>query len=335
MTADWVADLVGSPLPDEGRVLSRGDRQFKMSGGILRDLAVVDPEQAQTRDAFAYKWKQRATYDSPAMRSAIGTWLHQRYAGLISELKAAKDRPRLLLDAGCGAGNAASLLLGEVWPNIKYVGADISTAVDLARETIQPVAPESFFIQSDLMALPFGEGTFDVVLSEGVLHHTPSTKEAIGATARLVKPGGIYAIYVYAKKSPAREFTDDHIRGLVSNLSSEEAWERLMPLTKLGKALGDLDVYVDVPEDVEVLGIPKGRINVQRLFYWHFCKMFHRPDLSLDEMNHINFDWFTPKYSHRQTPEEVASWCGQAGLAVEHLHTEEAGITVIARRAAA
>ena len=41
---------------------------------------------------------------------------------------------------------------------------------------------------------------------------------------------------------------------------------------------------------------------------------------------------FTPKYAHRQTPDEVKAWCGEAGLVVEHMKAEEAGITTVARR---
>jgi len=36
---------------------------------------------------------------------------------------------------------------------------------------------------------------------------------------------------------------------------------------------------------------PGRRTSVQRLFYWHVAKAFYRPDLTFDEMNHINFDW--------------------------------------------
>ncbi len=334
MTSTWTDALFGGPLPAEGEALLRRGRTLRLSGGIMRDLTVADAGQLQTRDAFAFKWSKRDTYQSQAMRDAIGAWLAERYGDLVATLGDNGGRPALLLDAGCGAGNAASLLFAPRWQDIRYVGADISTAVDIARETITAATPQSTFLQADLMALPFDDGLFDIVFSEGVLHHTPSTQQAIHATARLVRPGGLYAIYVYAKKSPAREFTDDHIRALVSDLDGQAAWDRLMPLTKLGKALGELNVEIDVPEDVDLLGIPRGKINLQRLFYWHVCKAFYRPDLTLDEMNHINFDWFTPKYSHRQTPEDVRTWCEEAGLVIETLRREEAGITVIARRPA-
>lgn len=332
---NWLADLLGTLPPREGEQIEHYERRIGMSGAVLRDLDVTDAGQAQTRDAFAYKWSKRETYSSPAMQTAIRAWLKERYAPLLQQLDKTGRKPLFLLDAGCGSGNAASLLFDQHWRDLRYVGADISSAVDLAQETISAATEHCAFIQCDLMKLPFRNGAFDIVFSEGVLHHTPSTRAAINETARLVRPGGLYAIYVYAKKSPAREFTDDHIRNIVSVLPEAEAWEKLMPLTKLGKALGDLNMEVDVPEDVELLGIPRGRINIQRLFYWHFCKMFYREDLTLDEMNHINFDWFTPVYSHRQTAEEVKFWCEEAGLVIEDLRKEEAGITVLASRPSA
>ena len=46
--------------------------------------------------------------------------------------------------------------------------------------------------------LPFRRGSFDLVFSIGVLHHTPSTEQAFRALVPLVKPGGEIAISVYA-----------------------------------------------------------------------------------------------------------------------------------------
>ena len=106
----------------------------------------------------------------------------------------------------------------------------------------------------------------------------------------------------------------------------------LRAITKLGKSLGELDVEIDVPEDIEFLGIKKGKINLQRFFYWNVLKCFYRDDYDLDEMNHINFDWFAPKNAHRQSPEEVQSWCRNSGLDIVHKNVQEAGITIVARK---
>jgi hypothetical protein len=137
---------------------------------------------------------------------------------------------------------------------------------------------------------------------------------------------------VYRKKVPIREFTDDYIRAKLRDLPPEQAWQAMMPLTELGKLLGDLDVTVDVPKPIDLLEIPAGRISLQRLFYWHVFKAFHHPELTLDELNHINFDWYAPANAHRQTPEEVEEWCRACGLAIERRVVEDAGITIVARK---
>jgi hypothetical protein len=54
--------------------------------------------------------------------------------------------------------------------------------------------------------------------------------------------------------------------------------------------------------------------------------------MSLEEMNHLNFDWYAPKNAHRHSPEDVRTWCAALGLAIEHEKVEEAGITTIARK---
>ena len=332
MTDAWVANLLGGAPPAEGETVELRGRRLRRSHGIVRDLALVAGDQAQTRDAFSFKWGKQETYLSETVRNATRDWLVARYGDFFSLLPRGRSAGPVLLDAGCGSGFSASLLFPEELARTQYVGADISTAIDIAAETIRPRAKSSFFLQVDILNLPFLPGSFDIVYSEGVMHHTPSTHQALKSLARLVRPGGVFAFYVYARKTPVREFTDDFIRDQVANMPPEQAWAALMPLTRLGKALGELNVEVDVPEDVALLGIPRGRIDVQRLFYWYVCKAYHRPDYSLDEMNHVNFDWFTPKYSHRQTPDEVRAWCADVGISIERFKTEEAGITVVAKR---
>lgn len=328
---DWFSDVAGIDLPQEGGKVVWAGRPFAMRGGFLRDTRVWDADQVQTRGTFAYKWKLTGTYNSDAVKAQKRDWLIERYGDWsdASFWSTFGDAP-LVLDAGCGSGATAQLLIGDAIDRIRYVGVDVSEALDVAAAEFSAEDKPAALVQGSLLDLPFDDALFDVALSEGVLHHTPSTRDAIHAVARKLKPGGLFAFYVYRRKSPTREFTDDHIRRMVSDLTPEEAWATLMPLTKLGKALGDLNITIDIPENVDVLGIPKGPIDLQRLFYWHFCKMYYRPEFSLDEMNHINFDWFTPAYAHRQSVDEVRTWCEEAGLRVERVDEEDAGITVFA-----
>ena len=237
-----------------------------------------------------------------------------------------------MLDAGCGSGFSASVIFKDYLNKINYLGLDISNAVDVAQQRFEELGLKGEFLQSDLLNIPFDEPVFDVIFSEGVLHHTESVEESIKYLSRFLVKDGYFMFYVYAKKGPIREFCDDYIRKSLEDQTDQEAWNTLMPLTMLGKTLGDLNQEIDIPEAVPLLGIPAGRINIQRLFYWYIFKTYYRPDYSIEEMNHINFDWYRPLNCHRHTPDEITKWCIEAGLTIENIKVEEAGISVIARK---
>jgi arsenite methyltransferase len=300
----------------------------------MREQMQQSSEQTQTEEAFGFKWAKRDTYESKALAEKHSKWMLERYCKNDPEQieRWLAGGPKRILDAGCGAGWSGLIFFGDYLSNHKYIGADISSAVDVAKQRFEERGLTGEFIQASLFDLPIESDSLDMIFSEGVLHHTDSTKDAIAALTTKLKPGGRFLFYVYAKKGPIREFADDYIRDALQPLSDEQAWEAMKPLTLLGKSLGDLDATVDVPEDIPFLGIKKGPINVQRLFYWHVAKMFHSPELSVDELNHINFDWYRPLNCHRQTPEEVEAYCAEAGLAIEHMDVQEAGISVVAQK---
>ena len=103
-------------------------------------------------------------------------------------------------------------------------------------------------------------------------------------------------------------------------------------ITKLGNVLGNTKIEIEIPEDIALLDIEKGKIDLQRFFYWHICKLFYSSDLTLEEMNHINFDWFRPLNCYRHTPEEIKDFCAAAELTIEHMDVQKAGVTVVALR---
>lgn len=330
----WLLVLLGVPSLGEGTTFELGGQAFTVRDGIPRSQALISAAQAQTSDAFGFKWQKRDTFESPTSLARMRGWLIERYGDIANAPWLAEhgDNP-LLIDAGCGAGMSAIELLGPAVSRVRYLGVDVSTAVDVARQRFEERGLSAAFLQADISDLPLPERTVDLVFSEGVLHHTNSTEKAFLSLARLLKPGGRFMFYVYRRKGPVREFTDDYIRAQLQTMPPEEAWRAMEPLTRLGIALGELDAEIEVPESIELLSIPAGRVSVQRLFYWHVAKAFYRPDLTFDEMNHINFDWYVPANAHRQSPEEVRAWCTAAGLTIEREVVEDAGITVIARKA--
>jgi hypothetical protein len=100
----------------------------------------------------------------------------------------------------------------------------------------------------------------------------------------------------------------------------------------LGKGLSDMHATVEVDEDIPLLGIEAGTQDVQRLIYWNFAKLYWNDALSLEENVHVNFDWYRPRYAHRQSEAEVRLWCEQAGLGIRRFHRQQSGFTVVAVR---
>lgn len=330
---DWLAALLGAPLPEEGGSIVAHGRQLTVIGGIPRVAGLHSPAQEQTARTFGFKWEQRASYEGEVTAHA-GRWLVEKYGDLATASWLDEHGPSpIVLDAGCGAAMSALMLFAPVLNRIRYLGVDVSTAVEVAARRFAERGLKAAFLQADLMQLPLPSESIDIIFSEGALHHTDHTGLALAALTRHLKRDGRILFYVYRKKGPIREFTDDFVRAKLQAMTPEEAWAAIMPLTKLGRALGGLAVEIEVPERIDLLEIPAGRMSLQRFFYWHVCKAFYRPEMSLEELNHINFDWFVPKNAHRHTPEEVRGWCSALGLTIEHERIEEAGITIRARKA--
>lgn len=315
----------------EGSLTSPGGREYLIEHGIPRFVLHRDENQVQTEESFGYKWFQEGVQDSASVRAGAQKWLVERYGfESIEEMSHYFSQHSLILDAGCGSGYSTSMWMGDDWcidSDASWVGVDISSAIDLACERLKRFGG-THFIQADILNLPFPENKFDVIFSEGVLHHTPSTEKALKYLAAYLRPGGEVLFYVYRKKGPVREFSDDYIRAIVSALEPEKAWELLRPLTKLGKALAELETEVDVPEDIPYLGIKAGRYDVQRLIYWNFAKMYWNDDRTFEENNAVNFDWYHPRYAHRQTEEEIRRWCANSSLNITRFNIQESGFTV-------
>ena len=330
----WSKDVLGTDVPADGSGFRAHDQALINDGGVLRSVErMLSAQQSQTSDIFGYKWKKRDSYEQ-SLTAKLRSWLFERYGDVSHMPWLAEYGPRpLLLDLGCGACASSLELWEAALPHLRFIGADISEAVDVARDRFHERGFDGLFIQSDLHRLPIARGTVDLIFSEGVLHHCDDTREALTSAVSYLRTGGRILFYVYNKKGPIREFTDDYLRAKLREIPPEKAWEMMLPLSRLGDELGKLNIEIDIPEAIELLQIPAGRVNLQRLFYWHVFKAWYSPEASLEEMNHINFDWYAPRNAHRQTPGEVRAWCKELGVNIERERVEEAGITIIGQKA--
>jgi SAM-dependent methyltransferase len=286
----------------------------------------------RTATTFRDKWSRnpdlafRQTLDE---QSEIFRWIVERNGFRDAEgLEAFLAPKRRMLDAGCGNGRVTALLRRHANPAAEIVAIDLTSADVAARnlEGAERVSVHARDLLDDLSDL----GEFDFIYCQEVLHHTSDPARAFRNLAARLTPGGDLAIYVYRRKAPVREFTDDFVRERISRLDYDDALEQCRRVAELGKALADLDVTVRVPE-IEVLGIEAGEYDVQRFVYHHFMKCFWNDELDGEANAAVNFDWYHPQLSTRHTLDECREWAASAGLMVEHEHVDPYGITLHAR----
>ncbi|MCA1711768.1 MAG: class I SAM-dependent methyltransferase [Actinobacteria bacterium] len=108
-------------------------------------------------------------------------------------------RGQRVLEIGVGMG---SDLVRWARAGARVTGVDLTArAVELSRERLAGEGLEGTVTRADAEHLPFADGTFDVIWSWGVLHHTPDADRALVEATRVLRVGGRYAVMVYHRHS--------------------------------------------------------------------------------------------------------------------------------------
>jgi SAM-dependent methyltransferase len=140
-------------------------------------------------DFSAIKQRQQATWSSGDY-AAIGTTL-QIVGETLAE--AADIRAgQLVLDVAAGNGNAT---LAAARRHARVTSTDyVQALLDKGRARASAENLPAQFQLADAEALPFGDATFDVVLSTFGVMFTPDHRRAAGEMLRVLRPGGRIAL---------------------------------------------------------------------------------------------------------------------------------------------
>ena len=104
-----------------------------------------------------------------------------------------------LLEIGCGMGTD---LLQFARGGARVTGLDYTPrSVEISRRRFAVYGVPGRFMLGDAENLGFADGSFDVVYSNGVLHHTPDTQKAVDEVYRVLKPGGVAKVMLYHRRS--------------------------------------------------------------------------------------------------------------------------------------
>jgi ubiquinone/menaquinone biosynthesis C-methylase UbiE len=96
------------------------------------------------------------------------------------------------LDAGCGTGAFLLPLARQITPRgATVIGLDLAEGtLGQARARVQAEGLPVDCLIGDVEALPFDDGSFDLVLANYMLYHVPDLDQALAELRRVVRPGG-------------------------------------------------------------------------------------------------------------------------------------------------
>lgn len=283
-----------------------------------------------TAKSFYDKWHQNkdlAFQNTLKEGSDIQNWILTRNGwNTLTGLKEFLNNKKTILDAGCGNGRVTALLAMNAAVDAKITGIDL-TAADVAAENLQGVKNTFFYIK-DLMADNSDVGKFDFIYCQEVLHHTNNPFQSFSNLVNHnLENNGTIAIYVYKKKAPIREFTDDFIREKIANLPYDEVMKHCNQITEFSKSISKKTEEFYCP-DIELLGIPAGNYTPQRFIYHFFMKCFWNDELNFEQNSAINYDWYHPQNCTRHTMDEIREWYAKNNLEVTHAYEDFYGITM-------
>jgi SAM-dependent methyltransferase len=261
-----------------GMLRCAGGHTFPITDRVPRFVQhALNADQARTRDSFGYEW----TRLYPAHGHSTPEWQAERDIFLEYTRTVPSDfKGKLVLDGGCGNGRYAKM--ANDW-GARVVAVDISSAVEIASRNLAD-RRDVDVVQADLFKLPFRRDTFDVAYSVGVLHHTPDARGAFTAIQPLVKPGGMFSIFVHGQGNRALYATNRWLRSWTAHASYQTTWRFCQVLTTAGKVL----------ERIPFAGPMLYLMGRQVLFF--------SPD------QHNNFDHFSAGFTSFHRKEEIRDW---------------------------
>ena len=248
---------------------------------LFENSEIINKQLLRKANSFSFssEWEQ---FNKDNMSKTWGFTAEERLVQFFEETKTSPDeiRQKLILDAGSGNG----LLTKAIAEKGAYaIGIDYSDSV--FNISLANPNPNLLYIKGDLNHPPFKDETFDIIISNGVIHHTKSTKKTFAKVAALVKEGGKFYLWLYRRPydlyMKAFIYSTDFLRFIVNKLP------------------GSLQKVI---------------VNLYAGFFYHLKRIRKKNVMEFDQLRIDAYDTLTPEYKHYHNPIEVAKWFHENGF---------------------
>lgn len=126
----------------------------------------------------------------------LGPMLFEPYAADMAE-RVARLAPKRILEIAAGTGIVAHAMSRRL-PTVPIVATDLNQPM-LGHAAANRPASTITWQQADAQALPFDDGSFDVVVCQFGVMFFPDKAKAFGEAKRVLKPGGHYLFSVWGR----------------------------------------------------------------------------------------------------------------------------------------
>lgn len=112
---------------------------------------------------------------------------------ILEEIKHRLGNHRDILDVGCGAGFLTNILAKN---GHRVTGVDLSIkSLEIAKK--RDSTKKVRYMHTDAFALPFEDGSFDVICAMDFLEHVEMPGQIVRDVARLLRPNGLFFFHTF------------------------------------------------------------------------------------------------------------------------------------------
>lgn len=289
-------ELLGEVRDYEGRIKEVSTAEFDgvilyqvktlqvLEDGPMITYGRIVKEYDERKERIVKYWGKRSESFLSQRRAELHSdmakkWLEEIYKQIGDKKETGEEKPRKILDVGCGTGFFTVLLAKQGYD---VIGTDLTPEmVEKSRTLAKEEQAGCEFLQMDAEKLEFPDETFDMVISRNLTWTLPDVEHAYKEWIRVLKKGGILlnfdANYGMSDFADTSNLPKSHAHYTVGDEMMRECEEikRQLPISSYSRPAWDLETLgkMKLEEFAIDLGI-SSRIYIKKDEFYNPTPMF-------------------------------------------------------------